>query len=539
MMIETLNQSNLDHNLIELNSSSNNYLNLDSASLLETQSSNSIALNNYEAQYVREVEENLVSIAESKTKDKSKSENYNEVFGYGVVNAAAAVAEVLDLSSPFPDVSNVNDSNWGVDAVQAPEVWEKGYTGEGIVVAVLDTGVDVNHQDLDDNIWVNTGEIAGNGIDDDGNGYVDDVYGWNFSEDNNNILDLEGHGTHVAGTIAAENNGVGVTGIAYNAEIMAVKVLDDSGYGTYKDIADGIYYAVDNGADVINMSIAGSSKSNKLKSAIEYASSQDVIVVSAAGNNGNSKTSYPARYAKKWGLAVGAVDSTNTLANFSNHAGKKSKMAYVTAPGVDIYSTLPDGDYGYKSGTSMATPHVAGVVALMLSANESLTDAEVRSVITATAENTVNTNDGNFDGPSKVPETTIYSIADIVTESQGISVTNRRAIIEQTPIYQNNQNNDDLSNTDESSLGNNPNTNDNQSSSFVSVFPLVVNSVTQINQSNGQGINQNPNDTQTNSNDLTNSNRVIDDLTNSYGANYRYYDTSDSGLIDDLLGYLV
>ncbi|MEG3435789.1 S8 family serine peptidase [Pannus brasiliensis CCIBt3594] len=312
---------------------------------------------------------------------------FSSTSGYGLVNAAAAVARAIGQST-FANVPTFGGANdWGVNLVNAPEAWARGYTGQGIIVAVLDTGVDRNHVDLRDNIWTNSDEIAGNGIDDDGNGYVDDVYGWNFANGNNNTLDYNGHGTHVSGTIAGANNGIGVTGVAYNARIMPVQVLDSSGSGSYTSVALGIRYAVDNGARVINMSLGGGSTNSEVQSALQYASSRGVIVVMAAGNSGGAAPGYPANNATTWGLAIGAVDSNNNMASFSNRAGTNSSMMYVTAPGVNVYSTLPNNSYGSYNGTSMATPHVAGVVALMLQANPALTDAQVREMITATAGN--------------------------------------------------------------------------------------------------------------------------------------------------------
>jgi len=314
-----------------------------------------------------------------------KTSNYNSTTGYGLINGASAVARAAGKST-FADVPNLGGNNWGADLVKAPEAWAKGYTGKGVVVAVIDTGVDYNHEDLRNNIWTNTKEIAGNGIDDDGNGYVDDVRGWNFVNNNNNTLDKNGHGTHVSGTIAGQRNDYGVTGIAYDAKIMPVKVLNDSGSGSYNAIANGIYYAANNGANVINLSLGGTFANRTLQNAIEYANNKGVVVVMAAGNSGGSQPNYPARYANNTGIAVGAVDRNNNLADFSNRSGT-NQLAYVTAPGVDVYSTVPNNQYASYNGTSMATPHVAGVVALMLSANRSLTPAQVRQIITETAGN--------------------------------------------------------------------------------------------------------------------------------------------------------
>ncbi|MEH2001709.1 MAG: S8 family peptidase [Nostoc sp.] len=323
------------------------------------------------------------------TANAFSTSNYNSTNGYGLINAAAAVAKAAGQNT-FADVPDLGGNNWGADLVKAPEAWAHGYTGKGVVVAVVDTGVDYNHEDLKNNIWTNSKEIAGNGIDDDGNGYVDDNYGWNFASNSNNTLDDNGHGTHVSGTIAGENNNYGVTGIAYDAKIMPVKALDDSGSGSYSSIAKGIHYAVDNGANVINLSLGGASSNGTLESAIDYASSKGVIVVMAAGNDGGSSPDYPASYASKSGIAVGAVDKNNKLADFSNRSGT-NEISYVTAPGVKVYSSVPNNQYATYSGTSMAAPHVAGVVALMLSANSKLTDAQVREIVADTAGNSTQT----------------------------------------------------------------------------------------------------------------------------------------------------
>ncbi|MCC5598206.1 S8 family peptidase [Nostoc favosum] len=353
------------------------------------------------------------------------SQNYNSTNGYGLINGAAAVARGIGQNT-YADVADLGGNNWGADLVKAPEVWAQGYTGKGVVVAVLDTGVDYNHEDLKNNIWTNTKEIAGNGIDDDGNSYVDDNYGWNFSDKNNNTLDNNGHGTHVSGTIAGENNNYGVTGIAYNAKIMPVKVLNESGSGSYSSISKGIRYAVDNGANVINLSLGGASSNRTLESAIDYASSKGVIVVMAAGNDGDSSPDYPARYAYKSGIAVGAVDKNNNLADFSNRSGA-NEISYVTAPGVKVYSSVANNQYATYSGTSMAAPHVAGVVALMLSANPNLTDAQVRQIVAETAGNSTQSTNSSSNISSSVPSqamsTTGYAYADTAENSSQSTIS--------------------------------------------------------------------------------------------------------------------
>ncbi|MBD2165063.1 peptidase S8 [Calothrix membranacea FACHB-236] len=339
--------------------------------------------------------------------------SYNSSTGYGLVNASAAVAKAIGQNT-FADVADVGGENWGDDFVKAPEAWARGYTGQGVVVAVIDTGVDYNHIDLRNNIWTNTREVAGNGIDDDGDGYIDDVHGWNFIDNTNEVMDRNGHGTHVSGTIAGENNGFGVTGVAYNAKIMPVKALNDGGAGSVSSIVNGIYYAVNQGADVINLSLGSNFPNSTLASAIEYASKKGVVVVMAAGNNGLPVISYPGSYADQWGLAVGAVDQNNNIADFSNQPGI-AQLAYVTAPGVNIYSSIPGDQYAYYSGTSMATPHVAGVVALMLSANPLLTDAEVRQILTQTAGNNISNPNLGLSSSSFVSQF-IAEIADNTTQ---------------------------------------------------------------------------------------------------------------------------
>jgi subtilisin len=339
----------------------------------------------------------------SSSSETVSTQSYSSSTGYGLVDASTAVAKAAGTDK-FTDVSDLGGNNWGNDMVKAPEAWENGYTGEGVVVAVLDTGVDRNHEDLKNNIWKNTKEIEGNGIDDDSNGYVDDVYGWNFDSNSNDTMDVYGHGTHVSGTIAAEKNDKGATGVAYNSKIMPVKVLDDSGSGSYDSIAKGIRYAVDSGAKVINMSLGGGSDNQTMQEALEYASSKGTIVVMAAGNSGDSSPIYPAQYATDTGVAVGAVDKDGFQTSFSNRSGNQ-QLTYVTAPGDSIYSTVPNNGYENKSGTSMASPHVAGVVALMLSANPNLSDSQVREILADTSGNS-----GNDSTPNPNPG---YNFGDI------------------------------------------------------------------------------------------------------------------------------
>ncbi|MEC4812032.1 MAG: S8 family peptidase [Scytonema sp. PMC 1069.18] len=307
---------------------------------------------------------------------------FNSVDGYGLVDAASAVAKAIG-QTPFAYLADLGGDNWGNDILNVPEVWARGYTGQGIIVAAIDDGLDINHEDLRGNIWRNPREIASNGIDDDRNGYVDDINGWNFAVNNNNVLPSGGHGTHVAGTIAAQNNGFGITGVAYNAKIMPLRLTDEQDI-LNGDLARAIRYAVDNGARVINLSLI-STDFPELRDALAYAASRNVITVSAAGNSGLDTPNPPAIYATEYGISVGSADNNRQIAELSNFAGYDSRIKYVIAPGVGIVSTTPNNTYSYATGTSMATAHVSGIVALMLSANPNLTHTQVRDILTSSA----------------------------------------------------------------------------------------------------------------------------------------------------------
>ena len=312
---------------------------------------------------------------------------FNSNYGYGLVNANAAVSRTLNRSTFFPDLPNLGGNKWALDVINAPEVWNQNITGNGIVVAVVDSGVDYTHPDLDGNIWRNADEIAGNGIDDDRNGYIDDIRGWDFVGSDNNPMDLDpdGHGTNIAGAIAAERNNFGITGVAPNAKIMPVRVLPAFGSGSVNNIAAGIRYAADNGAKVINLSLGNEFvPSDLVNNAIQYANNKGSVVVIAAGNLGDIQPAYPARNADSLGIAVGSIDVRGRMADSSNRAGSRP-LDYLVAPGVEIVSTTVDEDYELRSGTSFATPHVAGVAALVLNANPTLTPPQVEYILTTTA----------------------------------------------------------------------------------------------------------------------------------------------------------
>ena len=243
-----------------------------------------------------------------------------------------------------------------------------------VVVAVIDTGVDYTHEDLKDNIWVNTKEIPGNGIDDDGNGYIDDVYGVDLETGRDSGMDDNGHGTHVAGIIAASNNHIGVVGLAYNVKLMPIKAGMASGFFNQSQIAKGILYAYNNGADVINMSFGGSASTIAVQDALETAYTRCVLVA-AAGNDAMpnedrpiTAPTYPA--ALSYVMGVMSVDMWGVESGFTNYdvAAYSSVEYEVYAPGSQILSTIPGNRYATWSGTSMAAPYVSAMAALLRSA---------------------------------------------------------------------------------------------------------------------------------------------------------------------------
>jgi serine protease len=284
------------------------------------------------------------------------------------------------------DNTGQNGGTAGAD-IGAPTAWNSS-TGTGrTIVAVIDTGVDYTHPDLAANMWRNPGEIPGNGIDDDHNGYRDDVYGYDFANNDPNPMDDNGHGTHVAGTIGAVGgNGIGVAGVDWHAKIMALKFLDSSGSGYLSDAVRALNYAVANGAKVLNNSYGGGGYDATMATAINNARAHGVIIVAAAGNDGtNNDTSpvYPANYAGDNLIAVAATDRNDRLATFSNYGHSTVDIA---APGVSIYSTLPGRRYGTYSGTSMATPHVTGALALVWDAHPNWTYRQVIDAVLNTAD---------------------------------------------------------------------------------------------------------------------------------------------------------
>jgi len=277
--------------------------------------------------------------------------------------------------------------------INAPEAWDIA-TGTGsIVVAVIDTGVDYTHPDLMDNMWVNEAEFNGKpGVDDDGNGYIDDIYGYDFVNNDGNPMDDHYHGTHCAGTVGAiGNNGQGVVGVCWALKIMAVKFLNSSGSGTTAGAISGIQYAMDMDARVMSNSWGGTAYDQGLKDAIDAAGRDGIVFVAAAGNsNCDTDTTrcsnYPSGYDSESIISVMATDKYDAKASFSNYGPVTVDLG---APGVDTLSCEPGGGYRLLSGTSMATPHVAGACALLLSVNPGLGYEQLKEFLMQTVDTTL------------------------------------------------------------------------------------------------------------------------------------------------------
>ena len=276
--------------------------------------------------------------------------------------------------------------------IDAPEAWDVTTGSNTVIVGVVDTGIDYNHIDLVNNIWTNPNEIANNGIDDDANGYVDDIHGMNAINNSGNPMDDENHGTHCAGTIGASgNNNLGIVGVNWNVKLVGLKFLDGNGSGTTSDAIKAIDYAINlkqRGINIraLNNSWGGSGFSSALQDAIIRAKNVGILFLAAAGNessNNDNTASYPANYKISNVISVAAIDRNGNLASFSNYG---TQSVDVAAPGVSIISTIRGNQYAYYNGTSMATPHVTGLAALILSHLPNLTVQELRSRIIGTVK---------------------------------------------------------------------------------------------------------------------------------------------------------
>jgi subtilisin family serine protease len=297
------------------------------------------------------------------------------------VAIAGSAAPALAVSDPLiPDQWALTDP----EAVGAQVAWSQS-TGRGALVAILDTGVQLNHPDLAGNIWTNPNEVV-NGKDDDNNGFIDDVHGANMFNATGNVEDDEGHGTHVAGIVAAQlGNAIGGSGLAPDATIMPVKVLDSNRSGNSTVLARGIRYAIDEGARILSISINGDSTTSDLTAALRYATDKGATVVTSAGNNSRDidlTPSYPASSAEPSVLTVTAEDQGLGLASFANTGLNSVDLA---APGEMILSTARGSGYENRSGTSMSAPFVTASLALLASARPDMSQAQLRGALLNTA----------------------------------------------------------------------------------------------------------------------------------------------------------
>lgn len=290
-----------------------------------------------------------------------------------IVRTSPAVAQISTQAS--------SDDSWGQLKTSAATVWNRGILGNGVTVAVIDSGVDITHPQLRNRLAVNTGEIPGNGIDDDGNGYIDDVHGWDFDEDQPLVSDSAGHGTHVAGIILAEHGPSAVQGIAPGAKLLPLDFMNADGQGNIGDAILAIQYAADQGARVINASWGGAPCSQTLSRTIADLEARGILFVAAAGNSGvdlEQLPEYPAAFIIPNQITVGASTARDYTAGFSNFS---YRLVHLFAPGASILSTYPGNRVASLSGTSMAAPFVAGAAALLMSAHPTSTVAEVRNAL--------------------------------------------------------------------------------------------------------------------------------------------------------------
>ena len=281
---------------------------------------------------------------------------------------------------------------WALRDARVPKAWRTS-VGGAVTVAVLDTGMDMTHRDLAGNLWTNRNEVPGNGVDDDSNGFVDDVHGVDIVNGDGDPADGVGHGTAMAGVIGGRgNNGGGISGVAWRVRLMPVKVLPDEGFGTTATLVAGLRYALANGARVVNMSLNGADRSLALEEAIASAEAQGVLVVTSAGNDGADRDSVPSYPASIASPAILSVASSNRGGQLGYESAYGANSVQIAAPGDNILSTDLRGRYGTHSGTSLSAAYVSGAAALLASAKPAASGAQLRSALLASARR-----GGNFD----------------------------------------------------------------------------------------------------------------------------------------------
>lgn len=367
---------------------------------------------------------------------------YLFVIGFGLIFSTSAKAAVPN------DPSFQNEKNY-LDQIHAPAAWDVTTGTKNVVVAVIDTGFDTANLDITDNLWTNTKEIAGNGLDDDGNGFVDDVHGWNFVENINNVMtpvtaeDDPGavkHGTIIAGIIGAKgNNDTSGVGVNWNVSLMPIRAIQNDGTGDYQTVTKAVNYAVENGANVISMSFVGPDPDPDLYNSLRRAYEKGIVIVAAAGNhspqhsgNLDSRPEYPACYdvgdgsGQNWILSVGSVDGRDSISDFSN----TGKCVDIFAPGENIYSTerfAPSSGYllsfgGPWFGTSFAAPEVAGTAALLKGIHPDWDAKQVISAILSNADPIAELNPGRLTGYGRLDVLKAVS-SDLAVASTSVSIS--------------------------------------------------------------------------------------------------------------------
>ena len=318
--------------------------------------------------------------------------------------------------------------------IHVTRAWDQVTGSAQVIVAIVDTGMDLTHPDLAGNLYTNPGEIPGNGLDDDGDGYADDVHGFDFASFDSDPTDENGHGTHVAGIIGAMgNNGVGISGVAWRVQLLPLKFMDASGSGTTSDAIDAIEYAVDHGADVINASWGGGAYSEALRLAIADAGAHGILFVTASGNEGSDNDVYPnwpSALAEANVISVASTDRVDGRSPFSNYGLLSVDLG---APGGAIVSTLRGGGYGVMSGTSMAAPHVSGALALLRSRFPAMPAATMKQVLLASSDRIpslegVTVSGGRLDvarmmeGLDSIPPAPITDVRTLFTSSDRVTI---------------------------------------------------------------------------------------------------------------------
>lgn len=371
----------------------------------------SLSCSVYSAEYIvklsNQADSTLMTDLASKFEAKSVRSITKKIGAFYVVDSDKNLSELQSLAASHSQVEYIEPNytsyqlfsapsdarfseQWGLSNQSGPDIealgaWELSQGSEDFVVAVVDTGINYNHEDLKRNLWKNEAEANGTeGVDDDGNGVVDDIYGYNAFNDSGDPMDGHSHGSHCAGVIGADRNDIGIAGVMPKAKMMAIKIFSDNGRTSVEAIVRGIEYGINAGVKVMSNSWGGSQFSQAISDAVKAASDADILFIAAAGNGNrwglgydtDTNPVYPAGYEHDSVVSVGAYKDSGVITRFSNF-GKVSVDVF--APGQAILSTITGNDYKHYSGTSMATPHVAGIAGLVLAAYPELKATEVKS----------------------------------------------------------------------------------------------------------------------------------------------------------------